>query len=168
VVCLSDTAKNLACGVGRNLHCDGIEATVGSFAIAITAPGHLYSMWSCQPTSPEALPAPHVCCADSRVSVILIGPHPVKMRLPRRPGPGHLVGLETYGCQPHGGTRSQRPRGPDLGVESARGRLRSPHMGVVLAEVKLEDGAGPGPSACQVWSWFRGLAQSLVEDLVGY
>jgi hypothetical protein len=65
--------------------------------------------------------------------------------------------LKAYGCQPHGGTRPQRLSGPNLGVETARGRLRSPQLGVVLAEVKLRGGAEPALRLARSEAGSRGL-----------
>jgi hypothetical protein len=145
VACLRSTDKNLACGIGQNLDCDGIKAAAGGFGIAITTLVHLYSMSSCQPTSLDALLAPCMCHADSRVSDILPRWHPVKVCLLRYSGPRHLVGLEPYRCQPRGSTGLQRLRGLVLWAESARGKLQSLHLGAVLDEVKLGDGIGPCP-----------------------
>jgi hypothetical protein len=119
----------------------------GGFDIAITTLGHIYTMLSCQPTSPEALP--HTYHADSRVSGISVGSHPVKVHPLRCPGPGCLAGLEACGCQPRGCTGPQCPRELDLRMETARSRLRSPHLGVVLVEVKLGGDTGPGLSPSQ-------------------
>jgi hypothetical protein len=58
------------------------------FGIAITAPSQLYTVLSCHPAYPEALPVPHKCYADSRVSSISAGLGPVKEHPPMCPGLG--------------------------------------------------------------------------------
>jgi hypothetical protein len=72
MMCLRGTIRNLACGVGQNLDCDSGKTATNDLSIAITALGHLCSELSSQPTSPEALQAPHACRAGSR-----LGPKPV-------------------------------------------------------------------------------------------
>jgi hypothetical protein len=98
MACLRETAKNLACGVGQNLDCDGIKAVVGGFGIAITVLSHLYSVLSCQPASLEAPLALCAYRAYNQVSGILIGLHPVKVRLSRHLWPECLVDLAVYEC----------------------------------------------------------------------
>jgi hypothetical protein len=78
VTCLRGTTRNLACGVEWNIYCDDIKAVVGSFGIAITMLGHLYSVLSCHFGFLEALLALHACRADNQVSCILIGSRSVK------------------------------------------------------------------------------------------
>jgi hypothetical protein len=61
------------------------------------------------------------------------------------PGLRRLVGLEAYGCQPHGGTGPQCLRGLDLQRRHVVGSVTY-IWGAILAEVKLEDDVGPSPS----------------------
>jgi hypothetical protein len=61
--------------------------------------------------------------------------------------PEHLVGLEAYECQPHGGTGPQCLREPDPRVEMTCGRLRRPILGVSLVEAKHKRGYWTFPFA---------------------
>jgi hypothetical protein len=71
-------SRNLACGAGMNLDCDGVKTATSNFGIAIIALGRLYSVLSCRATFPEVLSTPRGRCADKWVSGILAGSCPIK------------------------------------------------------------------------------------------
>jgi hypothetical protein len=57
------------------------------------------------------------------------------------------MGLKVYECQPRGDTRPQCPRGLVPRVGTTCGKLRSPFLGMALAEVKLKWGYRTWPFA---------------------
>jgi hypothetical protein len=146
-------ARYLACGIGWNLDRDGVKTTTGGFNIALTAMSHLYFMLSCQPTSSKALEALCACRVDNRVSGILAGPRPVKVRSLRRLGLGCLVGLEAYECHPCGDTGPKCLQGPDPREVLACDRHGSPHLRVIFIEAKLGEEHGTWLFTKLVQSW---------------
>jgi hypothetical protein len=58
--CLSDSDRNLACGVGVNLDYGSVKTATGNFDIVIITLGHIYFILSSRPMPPlhQALPVP--------------------------------------------------------------------------------------------------------------